>query len=132
MPTLARKIKDEFKLARIALPAQNANVNSAAIDLENVPLKDDVQFNLSLVKTPNLANGQTITGKVQDSADNVTFADVAIQTLVVTGVSTDGGPEATLTVRVPLNIRRYVRANWAASATAGNNTAISGEFALVF
>ena len=133
MATLSRIIKDELKLSRDALPAQNASANGTAIDLENTPLTDDVQFCLELPATPSLANGQTITGKIQDSADNVTFADLAgTTTLVVTGAGGAGAATARKVQRIPLATRRYVRAVWTASATAGDNTAVKGEFALVF
>jgi hypothetical protein len=133
MGNLSRAIKDELNLVRTALPAQNTAANGSAIDLGNVPLSDDVHFSLLIPATPSLADGQTITGKIQDSADGVTFADlVGVGTLVVTGAGGVGAAQAAKVQRTPLACRRYVRAVWTASATAGDNTAVSGEFALTF
>lgn len=132
MATLNRVIRDELNLVRTTLPAQNANVNGTSIDLGPVPITDDVHFVLKLPATPSLANGQTITGKIQDSADNANFADIAVPTLVSTGAGGAGSAGGQTVARIPLNCRRYVRANWACSATAGDNTAVKGEFALGF
>jgi molybdenum-dependent DNA-binding transcriptional regulator ModE len=75
----------------------------------------------------------SITVKVQDSADNSSFADVAIlATLVATGAGGTGSAAASLTQRAPLTLRRYVRVNIAASATAGDNTVKKATLALAY
>jgi hypothetical protein len=127
-----RSRKDAALIKTTALPAQNANNNSASIDLgETVP--ESVQLELSVPATPSLADGQTLTFAVQDSADDVTFAAVAgLSALVMTGAGGAGSAAASRVIALPPSVRRYVRINQAASATAGNNTAVSSKLSLLF
>jgi hypothetical protein len=115
-----------------ALPAQNTNVNSTAIDLGSVvngAVGNFCEFVIDLPATPSLANGQTMTITIQDSADNSSFAAVAgLSTLVVTGAGGVGAAAASRRVRLPSTLRRYVGINIAASATTGDNTAVSATF----
>jgi len=126
-------IKDGDLTVLTSLPAQNSNANGTALDLINLPIPDGVQVCISLPALPALANAQTMIVKLQDSADNSSFADVAgLATLTATGAGGVGSAAASLTQRVPLTLRRYVRVNVAASATAGDSTALKATLALAF
>ena len=129
-----RNLRDAAKEVTTALPAQNTANQTAAIDLEQTygGHIEEIAFELEVPATPSLANGQTLTFTVQDSADGTSFAtiDPAISTVVTGGGG--GGPAKTVRFRLPPLARRYVRLNQAASATAGNNTAVSTTFRALF
>lgn len=131
-----RLIQDAETLKSTAHPAQNTNADSASIDLGNVspgPEMEKVQVRIKVPATPNLANGQTLTYTLQDSADDSTFATIEeLEPLVITGAGGEGGPATERTWRLPPAVARYLNANCAASATAGNNTAVSYELALMY
>ena len=127
-----RVLIDNDKLVTTALPAQNTNLNSASIDLGTPPAPEMMELRVSVPATPRLASGQTLTAIFQDSADNSSFAAIPeLASLVITGTG-GGGPATIRDVNLPANTRRYVRVNYAASATAGNNTAVSGSLTLLF
>jgi hypothetical protein len=130
-----RQIQDAALTKTTALPAQNTNVNGASIDLEVLngsQLPEGLQMEVSIPATPSLADGQTITATFQDSADNSSFAAiVGLSTLVKTGAGGAGAAAASRKVPIPNATRRYVRVNYACSATAGDNTAVSGTFKIL-
>jgi hypothetical protein len=127
-----RVLIDNDKRVTRALPAQNTNVSSTAIDFGTPPAPEAMELRVSVPATPSLANGQTITVTFQDSADNATFAAIPeLAALVITGTG-GGGPATSRDVNLPASARRYVRVNIAASATAGDSTAISAVLAPLF
>ena len=127
-----RVLIDNEKLVTLALPAQNTNANSTSIDLGTPPAPEAMELRVSVPATPSLASGQTLTVTFQDSADNSSFAAIAeLSALVITGTG-GGGPSSVRDVNVPASTRRYVRVNIAASATAGNNTAVSATLGPLF
>lgn len=112
-----------------ALPAQNTNVNSTSLNL-GTPLPDH-EVRIAIPATPSLASGQTITCTLQDSADGSSFAAIAeLATLVVTGGG-GGGAATTRDVKLPASFRGHLRVNIAASATAGDNTAVSATVSVL-
>ena len=119
-----------------ALPAANANNNTASIDLGDAAPGGATEFfdvRITVPALPSLADGQTITLALQDSADNTTFAAIGeFASFVRTGAGGTGAAAADRQIKLPATVRRFIRLNQAASATAGNNTAISTELALVF
>jgi hypothetical protein len=126
-----------------ALPAENTSVQSATIDLQQAPsllagagtsVAEDIQISMSLPAiAANTVAAQSVTGTLQDSADGITFANVAgAPVLTATSVAVTGSVAVTLTFIPPLTIRRYLQVTWAVSATAGNLTASSGQFNLAF
>lgn len=132
-----RQIQDALLLVTQALPAQNTTAASTgSIDTGQTTQfmaneKYDVQ--LAVPATPSLANAQTITFTLQDSADNVTFAPIAgLATLVLTGAGGVGAAAAALVVRFAGTVRRFINVTVTTSATAGNNTAVSYTFQLLF
>jgi hypothetical protein len=131
-----RALKDAATIKVTALPAQDTASQSATIDLGQValgPTGDHFEVEVSLPATPALANGQTITLALHDSADDSTFAAIAgLNSLVATGAGTAGAAATSRIFRLPRNTRRYLRLNQAASATAGNNTAVSTTISLVY
>jgi len=127
-----RNIRDADLIITKAIPAQNTNENSSALTL-GATFPENAQVEVAIPATPSLANGQTITVALQDSADNASFAAIPeLATLVVTGAGGTGGPAATRTVHLPPSARKFIRMNIAASATAGNNTAVSATMGLLF
>lgn len=119
---------DKLLTVAQALPAANANNSSAGIDLAQVtafPINESIDFKVSVPATEDLEDTKTITLKIQDSADNSTFADIAsLATLVVTATAS-GGAATSRTVKLPGSTKRYVRVNAAVAADGGDNTAVS-------
>lgn len=130
-----RALKDGLLTATNALPAQNTNNDGSSLDLAQVelgPTGDHLELEISVPATPDLANGQTLTFTIQDSADDSTFATLAgLSTLVMTGADSAGAAAATRVVRLPRTTRRYVRVNAAASGTAGDNTGVSSTISIL-
>lgn len=127
---MARTRKDASLEVTLALPAAGANANSDAIDFEAVApgvTTEAIELEVALPATPDLVDTKSITVHLEDSADGVTFADIAtLASLVDAGVATDqGGAGATRTYKLPSDVRRYVRANGAVEAAGGDNTAVS-------
>ena len=125
-----RTITDGLLTKTQALPAANANNSTAAIDLEQktlFPVNEEVDLQISVPATPDLANTTTITFTIQDSADGSSFAAVAgLGTLVVTGATANpGGLATSRAVKLPGYTRRYVRVNAAVANGGGDNTAVS-------
>lgn len=118
-----------------ALPAQNTNNNTASIDLgDAAPGASTEAFDvrISVPALPALADGQTVTLALQDSADNASFAAIGeFASFVRTGAGGAGAAAADRQLKLPATVRRYIRLNQAASATAGNNTGVSTTLSLV-
>ena len=134
MSQTQRQIQDAVESVYTLHPAQNANLNSASLDLRMAGNVAREQFEVLITfdAAPNLASAQTLTLTLQDSADNITFANVTnVSTVVQTGGSS-GAALATARIALPSTIRRYIAFNDAASATAGSNTANGFTFQLVF
>lgn len=119
-----------------AYPAQNTTKNFTAIDLEQVlpdVAAEHFEVQLSTPATPSLADGQTITFTLQDSADNSSFAAIGgLATFVRTGAGGAGAAASTENYRLPSDVRRYIRMSVVTSATAGDNTAVSPTMKLRF
>ncbi|MCC6356911.1 MAG: hypothetical protein IT577_23745 [Verrucomicrobiae bacterium] len=130
-----RNIRDYALESTKALPAAGANVNCAAIDMEAVTggRQEGVEFELAVPATPSLVEAKVITFKVQDSADNVTFADIdpLISTTVTGQAAAAGGAAKTVRFRLPSTARRYIAVNAAIPADGGDNTAVSSTLALL-
>jgi hypothetical protein len=134
MFTNSRTLRDLALLATLALPAAGATNFTAGIDTCEVnPGRSlDVELLVELPATPALAAGQTITLTVQDSADGANFAAVAdLPPIVVTSAGA-GGAAVERRFKLPIGTRRHLRLQQAASATAGNNTAVVGSIGFVF
>ena len=74
-----------------------------------------------------------LTITLEDSADGAVFAPIpAIAAMEVTGAGGAGAAAATRRLRLPPDVRRYLRAKAAVEAGGGNNTAKSLTLVLVF
>lgn len=128
-PQNSFSVVDALLSATTALPTQGNIVIQAAIDLG--PTNPSLAGTVSdlIINAPDgatLNTGQTLTFNVQDSADNVTFANVnTLPSYVVTGASNVVPAGSSRTFRLPPNIRRYMRVSCTASATAGTSASAS-------
>jgi len=122
-------IRDAALKVTKACPAAGANHNTDTIDLGCTnpgASVESFEVEIAIPALPNLADGKTLTVKLQDSADDTTFADIAeLASVVVTGASSNGSAAATRTVRLPSTTKRYVQANLAVAGSGGDNTAKS-------
>lgn len=114
-----------------ALPAANANHNTDALDLEQTVggQIEAIAFEVEIPALPNLVEDKVVTIKVQDSADNSSFADIdpLISTTVTGGVG-NGAAAKSVRFRLPPTARRYIALNIAVQADGGNNTASNITF----
>lgn len=122
-------IRDAALKVTKACPAANANHNTDTIDLgcKNPGASvESFEVEIAIPALPNLADGKTLIVKLQDSADNNTFADIEqLASVVVTGADNKGSAASTVVVRLPSDVNRYVQANLAVAASGGDNTAKS-------
>jgi len=122
-------IRDAALKVTKACPAAGANHNTDTIDLgcKNPGASvESFEVEIAIPALPSLAADKTLTVKLQDSADDSTYADVEqLASVVVTGVSTNGSAASTVVVRLPSDVKRYVQANLAVATGGGDNTAKS-------
>jgi hypothetical protein len=127
---------DSRLLVTTPLPAANANVTSASIDLTCVTAGriPRVEVDIQVPATPALTNTDTITLTLMDSADNITFAaDAWAPVFVITGATANpGGLASDFRIKLPIGVKRYIALNAAVSAGGGSNIAVSTQLALVF
>lgn len=134
-PQNSFSVVDALLSATTALPTQGNIVIQSAIDLG--PTNPSLAGTVSdlIINAPDgatLNTGQTLTFNVQDSADNVSFANVnTLPSYVVTGASNVVPAGSSRTFRLPPNIRRYMRVSCAASATAGTSASASFTFQIL-
>lgn len=131
-PQNSYSVQDGLLTVVTALPTQGNTATGASIDLGiPAPAMTGTQCDLS-INAPDgatLATGQTLTFTVQDSADNVTFNNIAgVSQYAVTGVSNVVPANSNRSVRLPPYVRRYIRLTCAAGASA--NTSASASFTL--
>lgn len=123
-------IIDANKQVTKAFPAANANHNTDTIDFNHTPPDCPPHGSELIVDIPALPNhvdtGVTIVIKLQDSADNSSYADVdpAISTSIV-GVASTGTAAKVVRFPIPSTMRRYARLNIAVPTGGGDNTAKS-------
>ena len=124
--TYNRNLQDKNFVSTVTLLA--AGANTASFDLEQAEGGDieSIVFELAApaLVTAQLADTKVVTYKLEDSADNSSFAtvDPLIQT-TQTGAGGAGAAAKTIRFRPPANTRRYVRIAQTASATPGTLTA---------
>lgn len=128
-----RRLQDDSLNKSVALPTGAATANTNSVDLGQAtpfPITESFHVKLS-TSTAAGANNKNITVKVQDSADNSTFANIAaIGALTVTDANGAGFSAGTLTVSLPPTTRRYVRAQATSEANGGasNNGTLTVDF----
>lgn len=132
-PVSERRLKDASLSRNVALPSGAATANTNSIDLgQATPFPVTESFLVKLTTTTaNGANSKNITCKLQDSADNTTFTNIAeLGSLVVTDAAGAGYPAGTITASLPTSTRRYVRAQATGEVNGGNaaNGTLTVEF----
>lgn len=128
-----RRLLDASLNESVALPTGAATANTNSVDLgQATPFPITESFHVKLTtSTAAGANNKNITVRVQDSADNSTFANIAaIGALTVTDANGAGFSAGTLTVSLPPTTRRYVRAQATSEANGGasNNGTLTVDF----
>jgi hypothetical protein len=127
---------DARLLIQTPLPAANASVTSASINLNAVTAGriPRVEVDIQVPATPALTNTDTITLTLMDSADNVTFAAIPVyEPFVITGATGNpGGLAFDIRLKLNLLVRQYLALQATVSAGGGSNIAVSTQLALVF
>jgi len=135
IPLTERGRQDALLNANVALPNAATTANTNAVDLGKVapfPIQESFYIKLTTT-TGNGANNKNITVKLQDSADNTTFANIAaLGSLMVTDNNGAGFPAASLSVQLPPDVRRYIRGQATGEANGGNAANGTLTVALLF
>lgn len=129
-------IRDANLSVSKALPAAAASNYSDAIDLGDqspgLSKLDDWQLEVAIPALPSLVDAKTYTGTLQDSADNATFADIAVLApVILTGAGGAGAAAKTQLYPLPKDLRRYVRLKNTVLTAGGDNTAVSAKLSAV-
>jgi hypothetical protein len=127
-------LKDAELINTVALPAAAATATTEPFNLiQKPPHECHFEVELTLPALPSLADTKKATVTLEDSADGITFASIAaLSSLEVIGAGGAGAATITRKVRLPSDVRQYIRAKVAVEAAGGNNTAKSLTMALVF
>lgn len=122
-PVSERRLQDASLTKTVALPSGATTANTNAVDLGKTlpfPITESFHVKLSTSEATG-ANNKNITVKLQDSADDSTYANIAeLGALTVTDDNAAGYPVGTLTVQLPPDTRRYLRAQATGEANGGN------------
>lgn len=108
-----------------ALPAEDGTVTTTAIDLGNSSDGDfmgdvDCIITAPALTTTELPDDDTATYKLEESADNSSFSDLRTAVITQTGASGAGAATATETIRLPKDVKRYVRLSVTTAGTSGD------------
>lgn len=118
----SRNITDYDLTVNVTLP-NAANVkNTAGIGLGAVtpfPLTEQFQVRIDTTQSTG-ANSKNINVVIQDSADNITFANIALCGTKVIAGNAANFPAATATFQLPPTTRRYIRASATGEANGGD------------
>jgi len=131
-------VKDTALKVTKALPNGAATVYSDGIDLGHGSKGDflaNAEFKVSApaLTTAQLPDTKTMTYTLQhdDAAGFGTVADLLPGVIVQTGAGGAGAAAATFTIRLPVDVKRYVRVKAVGSA-AGDASAASMTFEVLF
>lgn len=130
-----RNLRDADFTTTKALPAAAANNNTASFDLgqKTAGELEQIECEIAIPALPALVEAKTVTIKLQDSADDSSFADTdPLISTVVTGAVGNGAAAKTVRFRLPPAVRRYIRLNQAVLTAGGDNTGVSTTFSLLF
>lgn len=128
---IRKNIQDASLSVSAALPAAGATANTDALDLQGGTGK--VELNVKVDANTTLVAAKSVTVKVQESDDGVSFKDApwaGIQT--ITGKTGNGSDEFNQRIAIPTTGKRYIRLTATAAADAGNNTANSFSLIAMF
>lgn len=131
-------MRDENLKETVALPASEGDANTDSIDLEHTAHGDhlvDMELEVSapVLTVTELPNAETVTYKVEHSADDSSFATVPGMAAVITQTGADGAGAAAASekVRLPRDVNRYVRVTATTSSGAGDCSGKNVATALV-
>ena len=133
---MGRLIKDAtFVAAKYFAAAAASAVYTDAFDLGAGAFKPE-EFELEIV-VPAMPNNtdstKTALITVQDSADNITFTNLApLVQVQIAGVASTGSSAVTSRIRLPSGVRQYVRVSLAIPSGGGDNTAVAVTASLLF
>ena len=127
-------LKDAELIHTVALPAAAATATTDPFNLiQKPPHECHFEVELSLPALPSLADTKKTTVTLEDSEDGITFATIAaLASMEVTGAGGTGAAAVIRKVRLPSDVRQYIRAKVDVEADGGDNTAKSLAMALVF
>lgn len=128
-------MKDAALVQTKAFPAAAANNSTTAFDLGPVSnpghiAPENVEIEIAWPALAALADSKNVVFKVQDSADNSTFADLGL-TKTITGAGGAGVAAGSVRFRLPQGTRRYLRVNQAEDSAGGDITASSSTVSLI-
>ena len=138
-PVISHQRQDAELIESDALPAAATTAaNGTSLDLQSTPAQDarlasvELEIGSPALNTTQLPDTRTMTYKVQDSADDTTFNDVADTVLVVTGAGGVGAVAVTERFKLPSTIRRYIRVVATTGVSTGNCSASEFTTKLLF
>lgn len=119
-----RSLKDELLKTTKAAPAAAGSNYHDSIRVGTGPHRERLFVRVEIPDLPNLANTKSLTVKLQDSSDDVTFTDIEPAVSAnVTGVSTDGADPANFDLPIPQNAAEYIRVRQDVDGSGGDSTA---------
>ena len=128
------RIQDAALKVTTTLPAADASADGDSIDLgaAGTAALRSIEVEVAIPALDNLADDKDLTVKIQDSADDTTFADISeLSSIVVSGADGDGSDAENAKVRLPSSTRQYIRANYAVEDGGGDNTGDSAVLAIL-
>ena len=137
MSKYSRNVKDAELIETKALPNGAAAVNSGSIDLEFVKTNGlflaecELEVVAPALVVADLPDTKTMIYKVEDSADDSTFATLYDAVITQTGAGGAGDATETVRVKLPEDVSRYVRVT-ATNSGAGDASDKSLTMQLVF
>lgn len=132
---MTREIKDALKQVTQALPAANANGDSATLNLEqpNGGALENVEVEIYVPATTTLVHTKTLTFTVKHGVTAGSLAALSPQiTAVITGKAGNGSDEARIRFRLPPGTKQFIAINAAVENGGGTNTATSYTASLLF
>jgi hypothetical protein len=124
MAKILRELQDALLTANVALPNAANTVNTAGIDLgvtQPYPTTEAFQVRLA-TSVATGANSKNINVIVQDSADNVTFANIAGIASVAHAGNSANHIAANTNFSLPPATRRYIRGSATGEANGGDSS----------
>lgn len=114
-----RNLQDATLNRTKALPAATATNLTDVIDLGNTGYKSEnieVEINVPAIAAHTTVNNTTLT--LHDSADDSTYAEVVpLHQVKIPGVAVTGSVAIVARLRLPPNVRRYIKFSQTAGAT---------------
>ena len=129
------RVKDATLQESKALPASAGDVSTDSFDLGAAAQKlarCELELSVPALGATPLPNGETVTYKLEDSADDSSFATVQDSVVVQTGAAGAGAAAVVDRIGIPSNIRQYVRVTATLSGGGADASASSMTLSLVF